>query len=58
MRHFIYQLVLLLVIFYSVFGVYQQLSLILNAQQEIKQLQSKNLQLSHRNTELKRLLSP
>jgi len=57
MKRFLYQIIMIIVLLYSVFGIYQQLSLLLNAKNEINKAQTKNNLLIKRNEELKKALS-
>jgi len=56
MRKFIYQIAILIVLLYSIFGIYQQLSLLLNAKNEIYQAEVRNNLLINRNNELKKAI--
>jgi len=56
MRKFIYQIAILIVLLYSIFGIYQQLSLLLNAKNEIYQAEIRNNLLINRNNELKKAI--
>ena len=56
MRQFIYQIAILIVLLYSIFGIYQQLSLLLNAKNEIYQAEVRNNLLINRNNELKKAI--
>jgi len=56
MRKFIYQIAILIILLYSIFGIYQQLSLLLNAKNEIYQAEIRNNLLINRNNELKKAI--
>ena len=58
MKTYLYRLILIVIIFSSILGVYKQLSLLLNAQQEISRLENKNADLIQKDNSLKKLLNP
>jgi len=54
----LYRWIIIIIIFSSVLGIYQQLSLLLNAQKQIQNLNQKIINLERRNLELKKSLNP
>lgn len=56
MKKFIYQIIMFIILLYSIFGIYQQLSLLLNAKNEIYQAEVRNNLLINRNNQLKKAI--
>jgi len=54
----LYRWIIIIIIFSSVLCIYQQLSLLLNAQKQIQNLNQKIINLERRNLELKKSLNP
>jgi cell division protein FtsL len=54
----LYRWIIIIVILFSALGIYQQLSLLLNAKKQIFNLNEKVVNLEKRNLELKKSLNP
>lgn len=57
MKKKLYRLILIIIIFSSIMGIYKQLSILLNAQNEISQTNSKILEYTQKNNALKKSLN-
>ena len=58
LKKHLYRWIIIIFIFSSVLGIYQQLSLLLNAKKQIQNLSQKVVNLEKRNLELKKSLNP
>ena len=57
-KKYLYQLIFVVIIISSILGIYKQLTLLLNAQQQIFNLDQKVTNLEKRNSTLKKSLNP
>jgi len=57
-KKYLYRWIIVIIIFSSALGIYQQLSLLLNAQKLIQNLNQKVVNLEKRNLELKKSINP
>lgn len=58
LKKYLYRLIFIIIIFSSLLGIYKQLNLLLNAQQQINNLGQKISALVNRNDILKKSLNP
>jgi len=58
LKKHLYRWIIIIFIFSSALGIYQQLSLLLNAKKQIQNLSQKVVNLEKRNSELKKSLNP
>ncbi|MFA6007511.1 MAG: hypothetical protein WC784_02595 [Candidatus Shapirobacteria bacterium] len=58
MKNLIYRIILIIITFSSILGIYKQLSLLLNAQKEISRLETKVSDFTQKNSNLKKSLNP
>jgi len=58
LKKHLYRWIIIIFIFSSALGIYQQLSLLINAKKQIQNLSQKVVNLEKRNLELKKSLNP